>query len=601
VTVENPFEKNPVADPAFAALKQQFPDAAIVTLRRADTAAERATLRDGERVIPAAATDTTLLPNNRDWDARHANTGTEQHLTVGQRPHQHADLRSLLRFDLTGMPRQTEILGARLRLALIVAGEGPTYAPDDTLEAFALRRPWNERQDNPEGSACWFGPRFRGKLRSEKWNQEGAAGEETDRDAKPAGATTAMSSFPDRAKNELVRFVDMDLTDLVKAWQAGTRPNYGILLQMRGKGGGFIASSEQGDFPLRPALVIAYRGADPAPTYTPRPGEDLDQALQQAALTKRPLVMRFYMESCGICKKVEATTFKDDRVVKALNEMLVVKVDADRHMEQAKALGVDSVPAILIVEPDVVAAGVSPADAGRAGGTPAPTANKLRVIARISAEQMMQPETLLPKLALALPARPRAALPRTSASVTLDGAPDEAAWKSSGVIEGFQKEDGSGASGVATRVLTLAGTDALYLAGLCPEPKPEAIVAKADARDADQVWQDDCIEFFVEPVKGSGEERHFVISAGGALYDSRNGDKAWNGDWTATTKRTAEGWSVEVRIPWATLGLTGQPKPGVEIGVNVGRVRNADGEGSQWSPTGGSSHQPIKFGTLKVE
>ena len=387
VTVENPFEKNPVADPAFAALKQQFPDAAIATLRRADTAAECATLRDGERVIPAAATDTTLMPNNRSWDPRGDNSGTEHYLTVGQRPNWKADQRSLLRFDLTGIPRQTEILGARLRLALIVAGEGGpwTYVPDDTLEAFALRRPWNERQDNPEGYACWLGPRFRGKRSklNETWAKEGAADKDTDRDAKPAGATTAMSGYPDKAGNEPVRFVDMDLTDLVKAWQAGARPNYGILLQMRGKGGGTIASSEQSDFPFRPALVIAYRGAAPAPTYTPRPGEDLDQALQQAALTKRPLVMRFYMEACGICKKVEATTFKDERVVKALNEMLVVKVDVERHMDKARALGVEGAPTILVVDPD--------------GKT---------IMARIEAPDMMQPETLLPKLALALPARP---------------------------------------------------------------------------------------------------------------------------------------------------------------------------------------------------
>jgi thiol:disulfide interchange protein len=153
------------------------------------------------------------------------------------------------------------------------------------------------------------------------------------------------------------------------------------MLQMRGKGGGTIASSEQGDYPLRPALVIAYRGADPAPTYTPRPSEDLDQALQQAARTNRPLVMRFYMETCGICKKVEATTFKDDRVIKAMAEMLVVKVDAERHVELANTLGIESVPAILVVEPD--------------GKT---------VRTRIEAREMMQPETLLPKLTTALKA-----------------------------------------------------------------------------------------------------------------------------------------------------------------------------------------------------
>ena len=58
---------------------------------------------------------------------------------------------------------------------------------------------------------------------------------------------------------------------------------------------------------------------------------------------------------------------------------------------------------------------------------------------------------------------------------------------------------------------------------------------------------------------------------------------------------------MEVRIPWATLGLSGQPKPGVEMGFNAGRVCNADGESSQWSLTEGSGHQPMRFGTLKAE
>ena len=276
VNIENAFEKNPLADPAFDALKVKFPEARFATLRRADAAAERAPLHAAETVIPTAVADAHLLPSNRDWDARHANTGSEPQLTVGTRPHQHADLRALLRFDLSGVPKETEILGARLRLALVADAEGAgaaVYSEADVLEAYALRRPWNERPDNPDGYACWFGPRFRGKQRSETWEKEGADGETADRDARPSGRTTALRGYPDKAKGELVRLVDMDLTDLVKAWHSGARENCGMLLKMKGKGGGCIAASDLSDFPFRPALVLAYRGADPVPTYTPRPGE----------------------------------------------------------------------------------------------------------------------------------------------------------------------------------------------------------------------------------------------------------------------------------------------------------------------------------------
>lgn len=576
VTVENRFGAAPLPDPAFAALQRQFPDAAFATLRRADGEAERATLREGETVVPTVVADTTLMPSNRDWDARHANFGAEAHLGIGRRPHQNADLRSLLRFDLAGVPRQTEILGARLRLALIAAGEGgpPSFATDDLLEAFALRRAWNERDDDSEGWACWFGPRFRGTLR-ETWNQEGAAGADTDRDAKPSGSTTGVRGYPDQAAAELVRFIDLDLTELVRAWHAGTRPNHGILLQLRGKGGGTLASSEQGDYPFRPALLLAYRGAPPKRSFAPRPGEDLDRMLRQARQAKRQVVLRFYSESCGVCTRVEATTFADPRVKAVMGELLSVRVDLQRHEELGQSLGVDSTPAIVVLEPD-----------------------SRTVSLRIGAQEMLQPETLLPRLAMALPARPRAALPRSEAAVSVDGDPGEACWTAAGVVAPLQREDGGGESTAATRVLALAAPDALLLAATCPEPQPEAIVAKATVHDAEQVYQDDCLEFFVEPLKGLGDYLHFVVSASGMRYDGRNADKAWNGEWTAATKRTATGWTVEVRIPWATLGLTGPPKAGEGLGFNVCRLRNAAGEPSQWSLTGGSSHQPARFGTL---
>lgn len=574
VTVENPLQGNPLPDPAFAALKQQFPDASFATLRRANAEAERATLRDGEMVVPTVVTDTSLLPSSRDWDARHANFGHEAHLTVGHRPHQNADVRSLLRFDLGGVPKQTEILGARLRLALIVAGEGgpPTFAAEDALEAFPLRRPWNESQDDAEGWACWFGPRFRGTLR-ETWNAEGAAGADTDRDAKPAGSTTGMRGYPDKA--ELIRFIDLDLTAVVKDWHTGKRSNHGVLLQMRGKGGGTIASSEQGDFPFRPALLLAYRGAVPKRTFAPRPGEDLDRVLRQARQARRQVVLRFYSESCGICTRVEATTFADARVKAIMGELLSVRVDIERQQELAQNLGVESIPAIVVVEPE-----------------------NRGVLLRIAAQEMAQPETLLPRLAMALPARPRAALPSSAVAVAVDGVLDEACWATAGVVAPMQRESGGGESVVATRVLALAAPDALLLAAICPEPKPEAIVAKATAHDEDQVYLDDCLEFFVEPVKGFGDYLHLIVSAGGLRYDGRNTDKAWNGAWTAAVKRTPEGWTVEARIPWATLGLAGPPKAGEGLGFNVGRLRNADGESSQWSLTSGSSHQPARFGTL---
>lgn len=579
VTVVNPFAEHPLADAAFADLRARFPEARLAALRRVDSLSERAPLHDVETVVPTLVADTTLLPINRDWDARHASTGGDPQFGVGRHPYQHADLRTLLRFDLSGVPKGTEILAARLRLALISSqAEGASaaaFAATDALEAFTLLRPWNERQDDADGYACWFGPRFRGALR-ETWGAEGADQAGTDREAKPCATTSAMAGYP--AAGENVRLIDLDLTEQAKAWQAGTRPNHGVLLRMRDSGGGWLAASEVGDHILRPTLLLAYRGADPAPTWTPRPGEDVAGALARAAQAQQPLVLRFYQEKCAICARIEATTFRDPRVVKAMDEVIGARVDIERQADLAERLGVEAVPTLVVL-----------------------AADGQKILGRLTGEELARAETLLPLLASARPARPRALLPRSRQPIVLDGVADEAAWTAAGTIAPFLREDGGEPSAAATRVLVLAADDALYLAGICPEPKPEGIVAQATADDTDQVWKDDNIEFFLEPLKGGGEERQFAVSASGKRYDSRNGDKAWNVEWTASVKRQATGWSVELRIPWAALGLAGAPAAGTDLGFNAGRTRNADREGSQWSLTGaGGSHQPVRFGTLAV-
>jgi len=262
-----------------------------------------------------------------------------------------------------------------------------------------------------------------------------------------------------------------------------------------------------------------------------------------------------------------------------MGEVLSVMVDIDRHGALAERLGVDGVPALVVLAPD-----------GRT------------VLARSVGEALARPEVLLPIVAQAFLVRPRAHIPRSTSAIVIDGESDEVAWTTAGEIGPLVREDGNGPSQAETRLFALVQNDALYVSGSCAESNPDGIVAQATADDDEQVWKDDCLEFFIEPRKGSGEEIHLVVSASGHRFDSRNGDTSWNGEWTVVVRRQATtGWRAEVRIPWTSLGLTGSPLDGAEIGFNIGRTRNADGEGSQWSLTGtGGSHQPLRFGTLVV-
>lgn len=530
VEVVNPDYGKAIKDPAYEALKEKYPNAKFASLRRAPGKLQ------GEKLFPEeVVVHTSVADNAMDNNQPFVNHGKEAFIGVASWHYagQGALLirRGIVRFSLAPLPKNAKILGAKLRLTLL-ANQDANVGENTRIEAYAIRREWNEVPTEKDGTSCsWLGPKdfIHGYTTTEdrviKWEQGGCDDPEKDRFAEVAG-TADISNFPIREKMGVVytraieknRLVEMDITEIARKWQSGDTPNFGLLLKgtKDGKESAYInataiASSENGDYAFRPTLVIAYEGdeikpdlssaeeleikeagakkekpiligftstldetsvkaemgifgkkevrqelenrfklfvfdavacpdlakklgvrvipstlllepdgvakkgliapddhldaktflealnkiaarpvadREQAPQQTavaepPRPGEDLEQALQQAALEKRPLVMRFYMESCGICRKVEATTFKDDRVVKALGKMLVVKVDAERYPKKAAEFHVAGVPAIVVVAPD--------------GKT---------VLSSIEAQEMMQPETLLPKLAVALPTRP---------------------------------------------------------------------------------------------------------------------------------------------------------------------------------------------------
>ena len=525
VEVLNPDDGKAIKDPAYTALKEKYPKAKFASLRRAPGKLQGEKLFPEEVVINTSVADNTI--ENRE---QQKNRGYEAFIGVSsyQDPSvpERIISRSIVQFSLAPLPKNAKILGAKLRLTLVVTQDA-NVGENTRIEAYAIRREWNEAPtENNVTSCCWLGPKHWSWPKPEDkvvfWEKGGCDDPEKDRFAEVAG-TADISNFPIREKMGVVytraieknRLVEMDITEIARKWQSGDTPNFGMLLKgtKDGKESAVIraeiASSENGDYAYRPTLVIAYEGDEIKPDLTsaeeleikeagakkekpiligftstldetsvnaemgifgkkevrqelenrfklfvfdavacpdlakklgvrvipstlllepdgvtkkgliapedhldaktflealnkiaarpvadreqapqqtvvaepPLSGEDLEQALQQAALEKRPLVIRFSMESCGICKKVEATTFKDDRVVKALGKVLVVKVDAERYPEKAAEFYVPGVPAIVVVAPD--------------GKT---------VLSRIEAQDMMQPETLLPKLEVALPA-----------------------------------------------------------------------------------------------------------------------------------------------------------------------------------------------------
>lgn len=76
---------------------------------------------------------------------------------------------------------------------------------------------------------------------------------------------------------------------------------------------------------------------------------DYSAARKEAAETGRPLLFDFGYEGCVWCRKLDATTFRDPRIVKMLNERFIpVKIDIEREPRLPQAMGIESYPTLIL-------------------------------------------------------------------------------------------------------------------------------------------------------------------------------------------------------------------------------------------------------------
>ncbi len=80
---------------------------------------------------------------------------------------------------------------------------------------------------------------------------------------------------------------------------------------------------------------------------------DYETARREATDKNRPLLIDFGTENCFWCKKLDAVTFRDDKVVKKLNAQFVaIKLDAGRYRELVKYLQIEAFPTMVFATPE---------------------------------------------------------------------------------------------------------------------------------------------------------------------------------------------------------------------------------------------------------
>lgn len=190
-------------------------------------------------------------------------------------------------------------------------------------------------------------------------------------------------------------------------------------------------------------------------------------------------------------------------------------------------------------------------------------------------------------------------IPKIS-SIQLDGRVQESEWANAGFIENL-KNDATGKSAVPATRLYLAHTDTdLLIGAVCQEPKMDSVVAiKTEHKDG-RVFENECVELFLNPQADRTGYMHFIADILGQQLDALGQDPVgFNPDWKSVSYKGKDFWSCEIQIPFASLAVKA-PKSGDAWLANFGRERYAGGKPElyAWNPTFSSFDSTSKFGVL---
>ena len=213
--------------------------------------------------------------------------------------------------------------------------------------------------------------------------------------------------------------------------------------------------------------------------------------------------------------------------------------------------------------------------------------------------------TLSPCFVTAAPAEIRThRITRAAAPPRIDGVLDDDCWQTALVLADFGLLGGGQAKADVppTRAMLTYDADYLYVAYRCGGPPSSRLVVKTRTHDG-RTWMDDCVEMFFNP---SGDRRRYVqivINAAGvtadASFDGSPGtmDLGYESGTEAATKAANGKWTLEARIPFAGLPLTG---PSSVWTFHLARTRAASGQHLTMLRSPASSfHEIDKFDALE--
>jgi len=126
------------------------------------------------------------------------------------------------------------------------------------------------------------------------------------------------------------------------------------------------------------------------------------------------------------------------------------------------------------------------------------------------------------------------------------------------------------------------------------------IIARERPRGDTGMWQDDCVEVFLDIGHThllTGPRLHVLVSAAGGIFEEIENIPGYEGrNLAAKTHLIPGGWSAELLIPWTAIGV--RPHVGDVWGFNLNREEHPSEEYLCWSPTWGDFNSFRQWGHI---
>jgi len=178
----------------------------------------------------------------------------------------------------------------------------------------------------------------------------------------------------------------------------------------------------------------------------------------------------------------------------------------------------------------------------------------------------------------------------------IDGKLDDPAWQGAAVLGPFLNFATARVKEVETTTTARMTYDdsRLYISFRCDEPAMENLHS-AEFPDEQLTWPGDVVEIAIAADDAATTYYHIRLNIRNERWDSltKSGrevyglDSSWTGQYETAVHKDDDHWSVEVAIPWASLGRRA-PKPGEKIKGNLmrrtsRRVKTWEMEFVSWS------------------